>query len=185
MTIKERNEQRVKEGRCPQCGSFSYPFYLCNRHRIAQNLYRVLRDFEKRGWVETIRDEFGKKTFKWRHGADIGANIRKYSPESIAKMQLPRLNGKPMTDKVLQDAIIKVLEDNNVPLSQKEIEKGIKQLKTIGEVIPETDKLIEEYKLIEQKKSNLSKSQRNAVKYKINFLLQRKAITPESLQLKQ
>lgn len=63
----------------------------------------------------------------------------------------------PLTDKVLEDAIIKVLEVNDCPLSEKEIEKGIKQLKTIGNVIPETDNLIEEYKRIKQKNSVLSK----------------------------
>lgn len=181
MTTKERNQQRVKEGRCPQCGKWSYPYYLCHEHRITQNIYRVLRNFEKRGWVDIQIDTDGKKMFKWRPGADIGAKIRKYTPEAIAKMQLPRLEGKPMTDKVLEDAILKVIEENGIPMTEKEIEKGIKQLKTIGNVIPETENLIAEYKLIGQKKSNLSKSQRDAVKYKINFLLERKAITQESL----
>lgn len=179
--MTERQKQRVKEGNCPRCGKFAYPFYLCHEHRIYQNVYRVLKNFEKRGWVEVLKDFDGKKIFKWRNGADIGAKIRKYSPEYIAKMQLPRLNGKPLTDKVLEDAIIKVLEVNDCPLSEKEIEKGIKQLKTIGNVIPETDNLIEEYKRIKLKNSALSRSQRNAVMYKINFLLQRNAITENQL----
>lgn len=182
MTTKERNQQRVKEGRCPQCGAFSYPYYLCQHHRNYQCVYHALRTFVKRGWVEVDRDPIdNKKRYKWIPGSDVDRRIRKYSPEYIAKMELPRLKGKPMTDKVLQDAILKVLEENNTPMTKKEIERGIKQLKTIGKIIPETENLIAEYKLIGQKKSNLSKSQRDAVKYKINFLLERKAITQESL----
>jgi hypothetical protein len=91
------------------------------------------------------------------------------------------MNGKPMTEKVISDCIMQVLEVNRVPLTQKEIEKGIKMMKTIGKVIPETEGLVDEYRLIKQKKSRLSKSQRDSVEYKINFLLQRGVITEQQL----
>lgn len=177
----EKQKQRVKEGLCPTCGKWSYPYYLCHEHRMMQNIYRVLRKFEKNGWVDVKIDSDGKKMFKWKADARIG-NMRKYSPEYIAKMQLPRLKGKPMTDKILEDVIVKVLEENGVPMNQKDIEKGIKQLKTIGKIIPDTDNLIAEYKLIQQRKSNLQRNQRFAVIYKIKFLLARNAITETQLQ---
>lgn len=180
--MTDKQIQRRKEGLCPTCGEWAYPYYLCHKHRIYQNAYRVLNQFEKKGWVDVERDTDGKKMFKWREGANLG-KLRNYSPESVAKMQLPRMNGKPMNDKVITDAIVKVLEENGCPLTGNEINKGIKQLKTIGKVIPDTQNLISEYRLIEQKKSGLSKRQRDAVRYKINFLLERKAITKDQLSV--
>lgn len=178
-----RAQKLAREGRCPECGEFSYPYYRCKKHTMLSNIRRSLRVFEKKGWVDITYDKNDKrlKMFKWNNTAPLNAKERKYSPETIAKMSLPRMNGKPLTDKVLEEAISKVLDANNCPMTKKEIHNGIKSMKTIGRVIPETDMLITEYNLIKQKKSNLSKSKRDAVEFKINFLIQRGVIKPEQL----
>jgi hypothetical protein len=177
---KTKRQQRIAEGLCPACGDFSYPYHYCFKCRCGQNIYRVMKKFEKDGLVEvSIVD--GLKAWRWRKGY-VRDELRKYSPETIAKMQLPRTNGKPMTDNIIQDAILKVLGENNIPMRESEIQRGIKLLKTIGRVIPEKENLIIEYKLIKQKKSSLPKSKRNAVEYRINFLLQRGAITEHQIK---
>lgn len=173
QTAKKR--KLAKEGRCPICGEFSYPYYYCSKHRLTQNLYRVLRKFEKLGLVDTDYKD-GMKRWGWRKDAKISDKLRKHSPEAIAKMQLPRLNGKPMTDKVIEDSIMKVLETKQFAMTEKEINKGIRDLKTIGKVLPETEDLMREYRLIKEKKSNLSKKQRDAVEFKVQFLYDRGVI---------
>jgi hypothetical protein len=180
-----RAQTLSKEGRCPECGEFCYPYYRCKTHTMLANIRRALRTFEKKGWVDVEYDPYDKrvKTFKWNNKAPLNSKEKKYSPELIAKMSLPRLNGKPMTDKVIEECILKVLDVNNMPLTEKEINRGIKSMKTIGRVVPETEQLINEYKLIKQKSSKLSKNQRDAVEYRINFMLQRNAITQEQLTI--
>lgn len=168
----------ASEGRCASCGEFAYPYHYCNKCRIRRNVMRVLRDFEKKGWVDvSIVD--GKKTYKWNDTAP--ENKRKYTPESVAKMQLPRLKGKPMTDDLVAEVLLDVLTVNNTPLSMREIKRGFKSLKTIGRIVPESEQLVAEYKLIQQKKSNLSKSQRDGVLLRVDFLLKKGSITESQL----
>jgi hypothetical protein len=167
------------EGRCASCGEFAYPYHYCHTCRIKRNVARCIRDFEKKGWVDvTIMDD-GKKGYKWNNTAP--EIVRKYTPESIAKMSLPRLKGKPMTENIIAEVILDVLNVNNTPLSTKEIERGFKSLKTIGKIIPESEQLVSEYKKIKAKESKLSKSQRDGVLLRIDFLLKKGAITQEQL----
>ena len=113
-------KQRTQEGKCGHCGEWAYPYTLCKPCRYAANVRRCLNDFVKRGWCDLSRDpKTNKKLYKWNNSVD--PKMRKYTPESIVKMQLPRLNGKPITDKVLGDAILQILEANGVPLTEKEI----------------------------------------------------------------
>lgn len=169
------------EGRCARCGVFSYPYYLCHDHRIMQNILTGIREFEKRGWFDVTRDSKNKKIYKWNHTAPPGINNTKVSPKRLAELALPRMNGRPMTEKVLIECITEVLEVKQYPLTKKEINNGIKAMKTIGKVLPEREEMIEEYKLIQRKESKLSKSQRDAVEFRISFLLKRGVITSESL----
>lgn len=174
-----RRQRLVSEGRCPDCGKWSYPYYYCTRCRMMRNLRRVLKKFEANGWVEVSMID-GEKAYKWKKGVNVG-KLRKYSPEAIAKLRLPRLKNKPLTDKLIQDSIIEVITKNGMPLTMKEIQKGFKQLKTIGDVVPEVDDLIREYKLIKNKQSRLSRSKRDAVEFRINFLLKRGVIAQNNL----
>lgn len=172
-----KNRQLAKEGRCPRCGEFSYPYYYCWTHRMYSNLNRVLRYFEKVGHVDVeIDPKDGKKRYKWKKGSKLSEKVRKHSPETVAMLRLPRLKGKPMTDKVIEDAIMKVLDAKQFAMTEKEINKGIRDLKTIGKVLPETEDLMREYRLIKEKKSNLSKKQRDAVEFKVQFLYDRGVI---------
>lgn len=176
---QETKKQRLaKEGRCPDCGEFSYPYYRCRECTMLANIRRVTRKFEKLGWIDVERDPNDKrvKIFKWNNSAPVDRKHRQYSPETIAKLSLPRLNGKPLTDEVLNDCIIKVLEVNQMPLTKKEIKRGVKSMKTIGKVVPEVDQLLAEYALIQAKQSKLSKSHRDAVQYRVNFLIKRGVI---------
>jgi len=174
-----KKEERIKEGLCPDCGTFSYPYYYCNTHRIIRNCNRVLKDFEDKGWVDVYTGKDGDKVFKLKENVDM--DTKKYNPETVRKMQLPRLNGRPMDEDLLSECVTKVLEEHGYPLTEKEIEKGIRQLKTIGQVIPKTEELIREYKRIQNKDSDLSKTKRDAVEYKVNFLLERKVIDQSQL----
>ncbi len=178
---KERRQKRAREGNCPLCGDFAYPYYYCGKCRQKQNIFRILRSFEKKGWVDTDFKD-GLKRWKWNNSAPVDRKYRKYSPESIAKMQLPRLKGKPLTDDLISECILKVLEENDVPMTDKEIQRGFKSLKTIGKIVPETQQLINEYKLIQEKKSCLSRRQRDGVEMRIQFMLKRGAITQSQLQ---
>lgn len=177
--MTEKQKQRIREGLCPRCGEWAYPYYLCDHHRITQNVQRVLNSFEKSGHVKVIIDSEEHKVYGWTNGTD--PKIRKYSPETIAKMQLPRLNKRPMTNDIIQESIMEVLGLTGFPMTENEINEGIKQLKTIGKIIPNTQELINEFKLIKSKKSNMSKSQREAIQFKINFLLKRAAISADQL----
>jgi hypothetical protein len=160
------------EGRCQWCGKWSYPYSLCHEHRIKSNIIRVFRKYEKCGWVDVTIDKVdGQKIYKWNNTAP--EKTRKYSPESIAKMSLPRLKGKPMTEEVIGKAILDVLNVKGFPMTEREINKGIKTLKTVGQIVPETEDLITEYNKIQRKESSLSRSQRNAVEMKISFLVKR------------
>jgi hypothetical protein len=172
-----KNRQLAKEGRCPRCGEFSYPYYYCYKHRIYSNVQRTLRYFEKLGHVDVDRDPIdNKKRYKWKSGSKLSKKLREYSPETIATLRLPRMKGKPMNDKVIEDAIMKVLETKQFAMTEKEINKGIRDLKTIGKVLPETEDLLREYRLIKEKKSTLSKKQRDAVEFKVQFLYDRGVI---------
>ncbi len=86
-----------------------------------------------------------------------------------------------MTDKIIGDAIIEILKEQGIPLTEKEIEKNLKSLKTVNKVLPMTDELISEYKAIQRKESRLSKNQRDAVNIRIEFLLNRKVITQQQI----
>lgn len=177
-----RKKQLALEGRCPECGEWCFPYYQCSHHRMFKNIYRVLRKFEKAGWVDVTRDpKDNKKIYKWNNTAP--KETRKYSPETIAKYNLPRLNGKPMTEDVLKEAILKILGDIGYPMYMEEIEKQFQNLKTLGKVIPETDELIAEYKLIQQKKSQLSRGKRDAVNFRIKFLMQRGVVNETQISL--
>lgn len=178
-----RQQRLAKEGRCVDCGEFSYPYYKCYKHRITDNIRRVLRNFERLDLVEVTRDPSDKrlKMFKWK-GKENARKFRKYTPEAIAKMSLPRLKGKPMTDDLIMKCITDVLDKHQMPLTEKEIMNGVKQMKTLGDVIvPDKESIMNEYKLIQQKKSKLSRSQRNAVEFRVNFLNKRGVIKDEEL----
>jgi hypothetical protein len=146
------------------------------------NIRRVVRKFEKNGWVDVQRDPKDKrvKLFKWNNSAPEQLS-RNYSPEAVAKMALPRLKGKPITEDVIGDAILEILNENQVPMTDKEIEKSFKSLKTNNKIIPITDDLIKEYKLIKLKQSTLSKSQRDAVHVRVKFLIGRGVISNQQL----
>jgi len=174
-------KQRTIEGKCGHCGEWAYPYTLCKHCRYAANIRRCLNNFVKRGWCDISRNpKDNKKLYKWNNTAPEQIS-RNYTPESIAKMSLPRLNGKPITEKVIGDAILKILEANGCPLTEKEIEKGFRSLKNSNKIIPEKESLISEYRLIQSKQSNLSRSQREAVNTRIKFLLERGVITNEQL----
>lgn len=176
-----KRTERIANGNCPSCGEWAYPYYYCKTCRIKRNISRVLNSFEKKGWVDIKLDpKTNKKSYKWNNTAP--ENISKnYTPETMAKMSLPRLKGKPMTDEVVAQTILDVLGTNMMPLTTKEIQRGFKSLKTIGKVIPERESLIREYKLIKLKQSNLSKSQRDGVELRISFLLKHGTINESDL----
>lgn len=173
------------EGKCGYCGEWAYPYSLCHRCRITANIRRILRHFSKMGWVDVTVDANDKrqKIFKWNNTGPQEFKHRKLSPEAVARMSLPRLNGKPMTDEVIGDAILDILKTNGFPMTEKEIDKGFKSLKTNNKIIPLKEDLISEYKLIQSKASNLSKSQRDAVNTRIAFLLKQGVITQEQLSI--
>ncbi len=154
-----RFKKFTQEGKCGHCGEWAYPYSLCHHCRIASNIRRCLNNFVKRGWCDVKRDpKDNKKLYKWNNSApqEISKN---YSPEAIAKMSLPRLHGKPMTDKIIGDAIIEILKEQGIPLTEKEIEKNLKSLKTVNKVLPMTDELISEYKANSKKgKQTIQKS---------------------------
>lgn len=176
-----RAQKFAREGRCARCGEFSYPYYLCGKHRAYQNISAVLRSFEKLGWVDVTRDEKNKKLYKWNNTAPPEVMKRRVSPKRLAELALPRMNGKPMTDELIQKCIVEVLEVKQYPMTKKEIESGIRSMKTIGKVLPERDEMINEYKLIKKKESRLSKSQRDAVEFRIGFLLKRGVINEQQI----
>ena len=175
-----QTQKRISEGCCPDCGEISYPYYYCNEHRRERNIKRALKDLKDRGALDVaIEQESGDKLYKWKEGYEL--KERKYSKKSIDKMRMPRINGKPMTSEVVAESALKVLEINGHPLTKKEMLNGIKQLKILGKVIPRTEDLIREYKLIKMKASNLPKSQRDGVEFKINFMLSRGTINESQL----
>lgn len=182
MELKiSRAKQLRLEGKCPACGEFAFPYYYCHKCRITKNTYRVLKNFEKYGWVDIRVDPLtNKKLYRWNDKAPQKIS-KNYSPESIAKMSLPRLSGKPMTEDFLNEIILDVLQTNNMPLTIREIERGVKSLKLSGKIIPETSYLVEEYKKVQLKSSQLSKNERNGVEIRVNFLLKRGVINQSQL----
>lgn len=180
--MAEKQKQRIADGNCPSCGEWAYPYYYCKTCRIKRNVKRVLTSFEKKGWVDVKLDpKTNEKLYKWNDTAPESVINKNHSPEAVAKMQLPRLKGKPMTDTVVAQTILDILDKNQLPLTTKEIQKGFKSLKTIGKVIPERENLINEYKLIKLKQSKLSKSQRDGVELRIQFLCNRGMLNLDDL----
>lgn len=177
-TAAAKKKQLRLEGRCPDCGVFCFPYYQCDDHRMLQNIRRVARNLAKAGLVEVTIDPKDKrqKMYKWIKGAIDSKISRKYSVETMAKMMLPRMKGKPMTDELIKSCIMEVLDKNQVPLTEKEITRGIRSMKTIGHVVPEKENLVHEFKLIQEKKSTLSRSERQAVESRIKFLIERGAL---------
>lgn len=175
-------QHRIENGLCPDCGESSYPYYYCKKHRITRNINRVTKKLEEKGCLDVELDENGEKLYTLKEGVEIES--KNFSPKAIKKMQLPRLGGKPMTGNVVDSAILEVLDAHQTPLTLKEINLGVKQLKTAGRVIPDRANLINEFNLIQHERSTLSKAERDAVVFKINFLLQRKIITEKQLGAK-
>lgn len=175
------SKERVSEGLCPVCGDFSYPYYYCTKHRIKSNISRITRKLEKEGVLDVTFDKDGEKMMKIKDGFEF-KDKRNYSASTIKKMQLPRLNGKPMDDNLILNVIHEVIIKNKIPLTEKEINDAIKQLKTNHKVIPVLDDLIYQYKSIQNKKSLLPKKSRMAIELRINFLLSIGRITKKDLE---
>lgn len=121
---KRYRQKMISQGRCPKCGTESFPFHYCQKHRMVSNLNRALRQLLKLGVV--VQNEQGEYKATGQEFIGVQYNIKEND-----RRKLPRFNYKPMDDKFIEQAIFDALTEAQRPLSDKDIENYFKKLKIV------------------------------------------------------